>query len=81
MIPPSPPPPASWKFSVRDALIAAGAVTLAGLAVWNVLQNMQGAGLAPGFAFLWQGAGFDVSETLVPYSPPIPMRAPFWRAR
>ena len=72
MIPPSPPPPASWKFSVRDALIAAGAVTLAGLAVWNVLQNMQGAGLAPGFAFLWQGAGFDVSETLVPYSPADP---------
>lgn len=48
------------------ALVLAAIVTLA---VSNILANMSAAGVSPGFGFLFQEAGFDVSETLIPYQP------------
>ncbi len=35
----------------------------------NVLANMAAAGVQPGFSFLFKEAGFDVSESLIPYGP------------
>ncbi|WP_158259926.1 amino acid ABC transporter permease [Phyllobacterium phragmitis] len=47
------------------AIVAA----LAALLVLNVLANMERAGIRPGFGFLSQTAGFDVSEALIAYAP------------
>ncbi len=69
MIPPSPPPPERRRFRVWDAAAAIILLGLAALLVRNILLNMQDAGLHPGFAFLFDEAGFDVSESLIPYSP------------
>ena len=44
-------------------------MALFALLVRNILLNMEQAGLQPGFAFLLTQAGFDVSESLIPYSP------------
>ncbi|WP_378941363.1 amino acid ABC transporter permease [Mesorhizobium sp. ANAO-SY3R2] len=35
---------------------------------WNIYSNMRAAGIQPGFSFLWQQAGFDISESLIAYS-------------
>lgn len=43
--------------------MTAGGVLLA----INVVENMDASGLAPSFSFLLQEAGFDVSESLIPY--------------
>ncbi|MFN4009591.1 MAG: amino acid ABC transporter permease [Pannonibacter sp.] len=46
-------------------------LVLVGLALLgvNILFNMQAAGMTPGFGFLAQTAGFDLSESLIPYTP------------
>jgi len=45
-------------------------LALAGLGVLmaNILINMQAAGMTPGYGFLGQTAGFDLSESLIPYA-------------
>ena len=69
MIRPSKPPAKKPQFRAAD-LVLVGAVTLTlAIAAYNVMTNMQASGIGPGFGFLWQAAGFDVSETLIPYSP------------
>jgi len=35
---------------------------------WNVVANLQRLGVHTGFAFLTRPAGFDISQTLIPYS-------------
>lgn len=42
---------------------------LAGLGVlgFNIILNMQAAGMTPGYGFMAQTAGFDLSESLIPY--------------
>ncbi|MBE3638822.1 amino acid ABC transporter permease, partial [Mangrovicoccus sp. HB182678] len=69
MIPPSPPPPPQRRLPLADLAVLAGLLLLAGLAAANVLSNMQRSGMTPGFGFLGSQAGFDVSETLLRYSP------------
>ncbi|MEO1199263.1 MAG: ABC transporter permease subunit [Pseudomonadota bacterium] len=56
-------------FRIWDAVAVVILFGLAVLLVRNVLLNMQDAGLEPGFGFLLGQAGFDVSESLIPYSP------------
>ena len=39
--------------------------------VWianNTYENLRRANIASGFGFLWQRSGFDISQTLIPYS-------------
>ncbi|MBN9672579.1 ABC transporter permease subunit [Roseibium aggregatum] len=52
-----------------DLAVAAGLTALLLLAVVNIFLNMSAAGIAPGYGFLVQEAGFDVSESLIPYQP------------
>jgi general L-amino acid transport system permease protein len=49
--------------------IGVGLAMLAAFALiaYNIHSNMMAAGIEPGFAFLIQQAGFDLSETLIPY--------------
>jgi|SRR5215831_16911879 len=54
------------------ALIAAGVWFL----VHNTLENMRARGIQSGFNFLAQPAGFDISETLIPYD----ALDPYWKA-
>ena len=68
MIPPSPPPPVRRQIRLWDLVASVSVIIVLGLAVLNVLANMQAAGMRPGFGFLWQSAGFDVNEALIPYS-------------
>ena len=67
--PPSAPPPTRRRFPFWDVATVALLICLAALFVRNVLLNMEAAGLQPGFGFLLDQAGFDVSESLIPYSP------------
>ncbi len=69
MIPPRLPPPDRKILPVWDIFATAVVVLLIAFAVNNVITNMSLAGATPGFGFLWQNAGFDVSEALIPYSP------------
>lgn len=62
-----PPPPArrgiAWPDIVFVGVLVAVLVTV-GL---NIHANMTAAGLRPGYGFLWQEAGFDLNESLLPY--------------
>ncbi|WP_319533055.1 ABC transporter permease subunit [uncultured Cohaesibacter sp.] len=69
MIPARKPPPEKTRIRGFD-ILAAGAVTLLIiLAAFNAITNLEAAGASPGFGFLFQEAGFDVSESWIPYSP------------
>lgn len=68
MIPPIPPPPERWKLPLWDLLLTLAAGGIIALLVMNVLRNMGAAGMAPGYGFLAQSAGFDVSESLIAYT-------------
>ena len=51
-------------------LIVVGFVLLAGYLLWtNLTRNMADARLGFGFDFLRATAGFDISQTVIPYSP------------
>ncbi|WP_181409986.1 amino acid ABC transporter permease [Martelella alba] len=53
---------------MRDFVLLATVLVFFALLALNVLDNMHRAGLTPGFDFLGQRAGFDVSEALFRYS-------------
>lgn len=44
----------------------------------NVAQNLEAQGIASGFAFLDRTAGFDISQTLIPYSNTMTYGRAFW---
>ncbi|SMP24084.1 ABC transporter permease subunit [Roseibium denhamense] len=69
MIPPSPPPPVKRRIRLSDVFVLSGIAVLLAFALANIQANMAAAGVHPGFGFLTKEAGFDVSETLIPYSP------------
>ncbi|WP_420337869.1 ABC transporter permease subunit [Roseibium sp.] len=69
MIPPSSPPRVRNQIQATDILAAGLLVLVVVLAVLNIRHNLLAAGASPGFRFLFQEAGFDVSEALIPYSP------------
>lgn len=68
MISPSAPPPKRKQIRIPEVLAAIGLVLAFGFAVFNILTNLEAAGATPGFGFLFQEAGFDISESLIPYS-------------
>jgi general L-amino acid transport system permease protein len=78
------PPPKrafSWRSQAfRSIVYQALALGLVVAVVWylahNTLANMQARGIQSGFGFLWQTAGFDIGETLIPYD----ALDPYWRA-
>ncbi|HET7715313.1 MAG TPA: amino acid ABC transporter permease [Bauldia sp.] len=51
-----------------QALVAIVLVLLIGWFVSNTIENLQRANIASGFGFLWNRAGFDISQTLIPYT-------------
>ena len=59
--------------AARDLALQAGLVAFLvavfGLLAWNAAVNMRERGLVSGFAFLGRPAGFDIAQTLIPYSP------------
>lgn len=64
---PRPPDPAK-PFALWDVAVGIGVLVLLAVLVYNVFANMHAAGMVPGFGFLTQEAGFDVSESLIPFS-------------
>jgi general L-amino acid transport system permease protein len=71
----------SWRSQAFRALIyQIVAVAVIGFAVWylahNTLLNMAARGIQSGFDFLKEPAGFDISESLIPYD----ALDPFWKA-
>ncbi|WP_162009411.1 ABC transporter permease subunit [Labrenzia sp. CE80] len=68
MISPSAPPPKRKQIRLPEILAAIGLILAFGFAVFNILANLEAAGATPGFGFLFQEAGFDISESLIPYS-------------
>ena len=53
---------------VFQALLAIGLVLFIWWIATNTIDNLQRAHIASGFGFLWARAGFDISQTLVPYT-------------
>lgn len=53
---------------VAQALVLAILMGGAGYAVYNIGRNLHNAGITTGFGFLDEPSGFDVSQTLIPYS-------------
>jgi general L-amino acid transport system permease protein len=51
-----------------QALVAVILVLLIGWFVNNTIENLQRANIASGFGFLWNRAGFDISQSLIPYT-------------
>lgn len=61
------PPKTGPAVSLSDIGVALAILAAFALVAFNVYSNMTAAGIQPGFGFLTQQAGFDLSETLIPY--------------
>lgn len=61
------PPKTGPAVSLSDIGVGLAILAAFALVAFNVHSNMTAAGIQPGFGFLTQQAGFDLSETLVPY--------------
>lgn len=62
------PPPARPSAPDWVGLAVVGAILLTLMILGgNIWLNMQAAGVSPGYGFLTQTAGFDLSESLIPY--------------
>jgi general L-amino acid transport system permease protein len=48
-------------------LVLGGLFAFFGFIVYNTAQNLERSGIASGFGFLWNTAGFDISFTLIDY--------------
>ncbi|MGU3537662.1 amino acid ABC transporter permease [Methylobacterium sp. A54F] len=63
---------ASWRGLVLQAALQAallfGAAALVYGAATNAAEKLARQGLVAGFGFLWRPAGFDISQSLIPYS-------------
>ena len=53
---------------ILQALLAVAIIAFFGWIVANTVANINRLNLAAGFGFLWQRAGFDISQTLIPYT-------------
>ena len=66
--------------ALRGLVFQVIAVALVAFGIWylahNTLANMQARGIKSGFDFLFQPAGFDIGESLIPYDP----LNPLWKA-
>jgi general L-amino acid transport system permease protein len=61
------PPKLRPLLSVSDIGVGLAILAAFALIAFNVQSNMTAAGIQPGFSFLNQQAGFDLSEKLIPY--------------
>jgi general L-amino acid transport system permease protein len=59
---------AGWGGFVLQILFVAALVWLGYEIVANARSNLQAQRITSGFGFLWNNAGFDVSQNLIPYS-------------
>ncbi|MCI0429481.1 MAG: amino acid ABC transporter permease, partial [Rhodospirillales bacterium] len=50
-----------------QVLVLAGLLVFGGFIIYNTAQNLQQRGIASGFGFLWNTAGFDISFSLISY--------------
>jgi len=78
-----PPPRRQWSWrsqAFRAVVYQAGAVAAIALGIaylaHNTVLNMRARGIHSGFGFLLQPAGFDISESLIPYD----ALDAFWKA-
>jgi general L-amino acid transport system permease protein len=58
-----------YRGIATQALVA---IVLIGLIAWfasNTIENLRRANIASGFDFLWNRAGFEISQSLIPYTP------------
>ena len=53
---------------LAQGLVLAILIAAAGYGIYNVGQNLHKAGITTGFGFLNEPSGFDISQTLIPYS-------------
>ncbi len=53
---------------VFQVMLAIALVAFIAWIVSNMIDNLQRAHIASGFGFLWARAGFDISQTLIPYT-------------
>src|SRR3569623_886580 len=68
---------------VRSVVYQLGLAALIAFVVWgavsNAIDHLQKAHIASGFGFWYQTAGFDISQSLIPYSSPLsPYGTAFW---
>ncbi len=54
---------------VAQALVAVALILLIGWFATNMIENLRRANIASGYGFLWSRAGFEISQTLIPYTP------------
>ena len=71
----------SWRSqALRGLVYQVLAVALVAGGLWylahNTLANMQARGIRSGFDFLWQPAGFDIGESVIPFD----ALDPYWKA-
>jgi general L-amino acid transport system permease protein len=52
---------------LAQAVVLALLIVVTAYALYNIAHNLNKAGITTGFAFLEQPAGFDISQTLIPY--------------
>jgi len=53
---------------LAQALVLALLAGITAYALYNIVHNLNKAGITTGFSFLTDPAGFDISQTLIPYS-------------
>lgn len=61
------PPKIGPAISWMDAGVGLAILSAFVLVAFNIYSNMTAAGIRPGFGFLAQQAGFDLSESVIPY--------------
>jgi general L-amino acid transport system permease protein len=57
-----------YRGLVAQALVAVALILLIGWFTNNTIDNLRRANIASGFDFLWNRAGFDISQHLIPYT-------------
>ena len=57
----------AFRGMAYQVLLAAGVVLVLWYLYVNVNENLERQGIATGFDFLWEAAGFDIGESLIPF--------------
>lgn len=59
---------ARFRGWVSQAIVLALLVAGVSYGIFNIAQNLHKAGITTGFGFLFEPSGFDISQTLIPYT-------------
>lgn len=62
------PPAPERRLPIADLALLLVLLAVIVLAAFDIYSNMRAMGMQPGFGFLLQQAGFDLSESVIPYS-------------